>query len=145
MWPYTIAYTNFVGPYSKIWPSMDKVYQIISGAGITSYTGIGIYYDNPSVVSWANLKSDVGAVIDTKDISKLASNKDIKITKIASGTKIVVEFPLKNSLSYMVGPMRVYPVIAKYMKEKWYNTQTPMIELYAMTAKKIYYMSDIVK
>jgi len=60
----------------------------------------------------------VGAVIDTKDISKLASNKDIKITKIASGTKIVVEFPLKNSLSYMVGPMRVYPVIAKYMKEK---------------------------
>ncbi|MEI7919859.1 MAG: hypothetical protein WCH65_06950 [bacterium] len=37
---------------------------------------------------------------------------------IASGTKMVVEFPLKSNISYMIGPMRVYPLMAKYMKDK---------------------------
>jgi hypothetical protein len=30
---------------------MDKVYRALSGAGIISYTGVGIYYDDPAVVS----------------------------------------------------------------------------------------------
>ncbi len=30
---------------------MTKVYDILSGAGITSATGVGIYYDDPAVVS----------------------------------------------------------------------------------------------
>ncbi len=143
MGPYTIAYTNYVGVYSKIWPSMTKVYDILSGAGITSATGVGIYYDDPAVVSWANLRSDIGAVIASQDVGKLVSNKDIKITTIPPKTRIVVEFPLKNSLSYMIGAMKVYPVIAKYMKEKWYTNEVPMVELYDMVAKKIYYMADI--
>jgi len=56
-------------------------------------------------------------VISVQDISKL-NNQDIKTTTLPAGTKIVVEFPLKNSLSYIIGPMRAYPVMAKYMKEK---------------------------
>jgi len=143
MWAYTIAYKNFVGEYSKVWPTITKVYEILSGAGVTSETGVGIYYDDPAVVSWADLRSDIGAVIADNDASKLTKNPDIKIMKISAGTKIVVEFPLKNSLSYMVGPMRAYPVIAKYMKEKGYTHEVPMIELYGMTAKKIYFIADI--
>jgi hypothetical protein len=60
----------------------------------------------------------VGAVIDSKDASKLGSIKDIKVKTIAAGNSIVVEFPLKNALSYMIGPMKVYPVITKYMLSK---------------------------
>jgi hypothetical protein len=145
MWTYTIAYTHFVGEYGKVWPSMTKVYEALSGAGITSATGVGIYYDDPAVISWADLRSDVGAVIDTKDASKLAGNKDVKVTKLPAGTKVVIEFPLKNSVSYMIGPMRAYPVMAKYMKKMWYNTQVSMVELYDMVAKKIYYITDITK
>ncbi|MEI6773767.1 MAG: hypothetical protein WCL18_02910 [bacterium] len=37
---------------------------------------------------------------------------------LTAGNKMVVEFPLKNTISYMIGPMRVYPVITKYMQEK---------------------------
>jgi len=142
--PYTIAYVNFVGEYGKIWPSVTKVYDVLSGAGITSETGAGIYYDDLEVVSWAELRSDVGAVISVQDISKL-NNQDVKTTTLPAGTKIVVEFPLKNSLSYIIGPMRAYPVMAKYMKEKWYNNQVPMVELYDMAARKIYYIADITR
>lgn len=145
MGPYTIAYVNFVGNYGQVWPSMTKVYDVLSGAGVVSLTGVGIYYDDPAIVSGNKLRSDVGAVIASQDLGKLVWNKEVKITTINQGNKIVVEFPLKNSFSYMIGPMKVYPVIAKYMKEKWYTTQTPMIELYDMTAKKIYYIAEIGK
>lgn len=141
---YTIAYTQFVGEYGKVWPSMTKVYEALSGAGILSYTGIGIYYDDPAVVSWSYLRSDVGAVIESQDSTKLVSYKDIQIKTIAAGNKIVVEFPLKNTISYMIGPMKVYPVITKYMQEKWYSHEVQMTELYDMAAKKIYYIADIV-
>lgn len=144
-WAYTIAYVHFVGNYGKVWPSMTKVYEALSGAGITSMTGIGIYYDDPSMVSWAELESDVGAVIDAQDIQKLANNKEIKIQPGIAGNKIVVEFPLRNDLSYMIGPMKVYPVITKYIQDKWYSHKIPMVELYDMAAKKIYYIADIVK
>ena len=97
---------------------MTKVYEALSGAGITTITGAGVYYDDPAVVTGSELRSDVGAIIDAKDIGKLVANKDIKITTLTAGTKIVVEFPLKNSLSYMIGPMKAYPAITQYMKEK---------------------------
>jgi len=145
MGPYTMAYVNFTGNYGKVWPSMTKVYEALSGAGITTITGAGVYYDDPAVVTGSELRSDVGAIIDAKDIGKLVANKDIKITTLTAGTKIVVEFPLKNSLSYMIGPMKAYPAITQYMKEKWYTSEVPMVELYDMVAKKIYYMTNIAK
>ncbi|MEI8091522.1 MAG: hypothetical protein WCG98_04790 [bacterium] len=58
---------------------------------------------------------------------------------------VVVEFPYKNSFSYMVGPIRVYPVVNAYLKEKGYNTGVARTELYDVTAKKIYYIAEIVK
>lgn len=145
MGPYTIAYVHFVGNYGKVWPSMTKVYEALSGAGIISYTGVGIYYDDPAIISWDALRSDIGASIDPQDASKLIDDKDIQITTLAAGNKIVVEFPLKNTFSSMIGPMRVYPVISKYMKENGYTTEIPMMELYDMVAKKIYYIAEVRK
>lgn len=145
VWPQTIAYVSFVGEYGKVWPSMTKVYEVLSGAGILSATGVGIYYDDPAIVSWSELRSDVGAVIDPQDASKVSNNSEIRVTTLSAGDKMVVEFPLKSALSYMIGPMKVYPVMAKYMKEKWYNNQVPTIELYDMVAKKIYYIVEITK
>ena len=144
MGPYTIAYINFTWEYGKVGPSMTKVYDALSGAGITSFTGIGIYYDDPAVVSWTELRSDIGGVITPQDSSKLTNNKEIQTKMLPWGTKIVVEFPLKNTISYMIWPMKVYPVITKYMKAKWYK-KTAMLELYDTAAKKIYYIADIIK
>ena len=138
-----MAYKNFVGEYAKVWPTMTEVYEILSWAGVASMTWVGIYYDDPAVVSWAELRSDIWAVIDAQDVKKLVQNKDIKIIKIAGGDKIVIEFPLKSNFSSMIGPMRVYPVMAKYMVEKWYTSTSPMTELYDTIAKKIYYIADI--
>ena len=98
---YTIAYKEFVGPYSNVGPSMDEVYGVLSGAGIVSYTGIGIYYDNPENVAPEKLRSDVGAIIDNADAIKLANNKDIKIKTMPAGAKVVTDFPIRNKASFM--------------------------------------------
>jgi hypothetical protein len=60
----------------------------------------------------------MGAVIDPQDTSKLTNDPDVQIKTLSPGKKIVVEFPMKNTFSMMIGPMRVYPAITKYMEEK---------------------------
>ena len=145
MGPYTIAYMNFTGEYSKVWPAMTKIYTALSGAGVKSLTGIGIYYDNPAIISWANLRSDIWAIIDTKDMKKLSQDQEIKIKTINATKSIVIEFPLKNSVSYMAGVIKVYPVLKKYMQEKGYKMEVPITELYATATKKIYYIAEITK
>lgn len=58
---------------------------------------------------------------------------------------VVIEFPLKNSASYIVGMIKVYPVLKRYLQEKGYNIQVPISELYDMAAKKIFYVVEITK
>lgn len=143
MGPYTMAYKSFVGEYSKSGPAMEEVYQALSGVGIMSATGVGIYYDDPTVVLWENLRSDVGEVVIGEDITKVPQQDGIKLQNIAGKQSMVVEFPIKNTASYMVGVFKAYPVLQKYMQEKWYNNKVPVMELYDMIAKKIYYVIEI--
>ncbi len=145
MGPYTIAYTEFVGDYSKVWPSMDKVYLALSGAGILSATGVGIYYDDPTVISWENLRSDVGAIVVGNEITKVPQSAELKIKNIGGKMSMVAEFPIKNSVSYMAGVIKVYPALKKYMIAKGYSSEVPVMELYDMVAKKIYYVIEITK
>lgn len=43
----------------------------------------------------------------------------------------------------MAGVIKVYPVLKKYIIEKGYNNEVPVMELYDMVAKKIYYVIEI--
>jgi hypothetical protein len=55
---------------------------------------------------------------------------------------IVIEFPKKNMLSYMIGPIKCYPALMKYAQEKSYKMAAPY-ELY--NNEKILYVMEIVK
>ncbi len=146
MAPYVIAYTTFTWEYKDVGPTMTKLYDALSGAGVTSSTGVGIYYDDPDAISGKSLRSDVGSVISQSDFAKLnKKSADYKLKVVEGWNMVVVEFPYKNSFSYMVGPIRVYPVVNAYLKEKGYNTGVARTELYDVTAKKIYYIAEIVK
>jgi DNA gyrase inhibitor GyrI len=61
---------------------MDKVYEVLSGVGILSATGIGIYYDDPKIVSGENLRSDVGAIVVGSEITKVPQSAEIKLKNI---------------------------------------------------------------
>jgi len=146
MGPYTFAYLPFTGNYSNVGPTMEKVTQALKADGIEVKLWLGIYYDNPQTVPADQLRSDVWSIIDSKDIAKLQKKSDNYLIKtIPANQNIVATFPAKNMLSYMIWPMKVYPIMAKYMTEKNYPMMTVAMELYDISNKVTYYFTKIQK
>lgn len=145
MGPYTIAYESFVGPYSQTGPVFAKVTAELKTAGIAATQGLGIYYDDPSKVPSDKLRSDCGAVIKNKDVTKLyLIRTKLKVKRLAKKDSIVAEFPIRNVISYMIGPMKAYPALTKYILEKKYK-MTMSYELYDEAQGKIFFVFVIAK
>ena len=145
MGPYTIVYDNYVGPYANTMKVFEKVYKAVKSVSVESVAGIGIYYDIPGKVASDKLRSSCGAVIDPKDIRKIYPlRKQFKVMALPKKMSMVAEFPIRNSLSFMIGPMKGYPAIMNYMKEKGYKMAMPY-EYYDMKTNKILYVMVIIK
>ncbi|OGC03713.1 hypothetical protein A2276_07625 [candidate division WOR-1 bacterium RIFOXYA12_FULL_43_27] len=143
--PYVVVYEEFTGPYSQTGPIFDKLGKALKNDAIKSTKGLGIYYDNPAVVAQEKLRSTIGIAIETKDLQTLKKLKGkYKIKFVKEGNYITAEFPLKNMISYIIGPGKVYPEMMKHMQAKGYKP-VPGIEVYDMTGGKIIYLMEIVK
>ena len=143
--PYVIAFERFVGPYAKTGPVFDRVYKGLKAEGIETKRGLGIYYDDPSRVPAEELRSDCGVVIETKDLPRFRKVKHkFKVKWIPKKDSVVLEFPIRNMLSYMMGPMKAYPALMKYAKEKGYKIKMTY-ELYDESKKKIFFVMVIAK
>src|SRR5271157_4836532 len=91
----------------------------------------------PGNVKPEDLRSDVGFLLEGKELSRAgAIMTRIKVRMIGQRNYAVAAFPIKSKMSYMMGAMRVYPVLGKYMQMKGYK-MTPAIEIYDTAAKKI--------
>ena len=145
MGPYTIAYESFTGPYAQTGPIFDKIYKAVKAAGINTTRGLGIYYDNPSQVPAEKLRSDCGVIIEKKDLIRFAKVRNRFSTKVLPKKAcIVTEFPLRNILSYMIGPIKGYPALMKFAGKKNYKT-VMTYELYDEAQGKIFFVMVIIK
>lgn len=110
---------------------------------ITNNKGFGIYYDDPKKTTDEKCRSFVGGVIEIKDVNKITAlkAKGFKIDSARTAPSVVAEFPIKSDLSYMIGPMKAYPAISKYMKEKGYEA-TLTLEIYDVPQKRILFISQ---
>ncbi|MDY6968166.1 MAG: hypothetical protein SVR08_05860 [Spirochaetota bacterium] len=143
--PYTFVYEEFIGDYKKTGPVFDKVYKSLQDEGIKTTRALGIYFDNPAETPEDKLRSHCGIIIEENDLNKVPKLKSkYKVGHIGQHDSVVVEFPIKNSLSYMIGPMKCYPVIVKHAKEKGYK-MTTAFELYDQPAERILYIMKIIK
>ncbi len=138
MGPYKAVYEDHKGSYSKIAPVMDSVFNKLKAEGINSTTGIGIYYDNPSEVAEANLRSKGGCVIDKDVFKKFESIKTkFKTIDIPEYKCITVEFPVRTKASFIIGIIKAYPKIKIFMEEKKLKTVDAPYELYENNNKMI--------
>ncbi len=142
MGPFTIAYESCTGPYSQTGTTFAKVYDALEAQGIKGRMGLGIYYDNPAQVPAEKLRSDCGMVLEKGDLAKLKGK--FKVKKLARTDSVVVEFPLRNTLSYAIGPMKAYPVLMKYAQEKGLKA-TGSYELYDEANRKIFFVLQIAR
>jgi len=143
--PYVIAYERFTGPYAKTGPVFERVYKAVKAKGIDTTRGLGIYYDDPAKVPAKKLRSDCGVVIEEKDLPRFRKVKSqFKVKWIPKKDSVVIEFPIKNKFSYMIGPMKAYPALTKYAKKKGYKWGMTY-ELYDEAKQKIYFVMVIAK
>jgi len=143
--PYLLVYEEFTGPYAQTGKVFERVSKAVKAEGFDTPLGIGIYLDDPSKVPQEKMRSRCGVVIDKKDIVKFNRVRyKFKTKRIAEKDSIVVEFPIRNNLSYMIGPMKGYPALMKHAQAKGYQMAQP-IELYDMPKGKILFIMEIVK
>lgn len=138
---YLVIGKDITGPYEQTGKYMQQVESKIKAEGIPVSKGLGIYYDNPDVTPKEKCRSFVGSIIDKNDMAKALSIQasDLRIDSIPTAQSVVVEFPANNQISYMVGPIKVYPALNEYMKEKNYKC-TLSFEVYDMNQRKIIYV-----
>jgi hypothetical protein len=149
MGPFTIAYETYIGEYKntgKAFMDVDKVMKSLSMEVSEKSDSIGIYYDDPAKVAKDKLRSDCGIVIAPKDMAKIwaLKGKGLKVMTIPKKMCVVAAFPIRNMISYMIGPAKGYPALMKYAAEKKLKTGM-MYEFYDMKGGNILFTMEIKK
>jgi hypothetical protein len=141
-----ILYEPFTGPYEKTKEAYRKAESNMKKEGLESGKAAGIYYDNPALVPSEKLRSECGFIISEKDYARLDELKrKYSIRTIEKGNYLYAEFPYKNFLSFMVGPIKVYPAFNDAFRNKGivpsysieiYDETSDVVKFYMPVAKK---------
>ena len=143
--PFTLVYEEYTGPYSGSGTVMARISRELKAEGISISRGFGIYLNNPNTTVPDQLKSDLGFILENKDLARVKDlKKKFKVMKWEAKDCLVAEFPLRNDLSYMVGPMKAYPELNKAIKAGGYK-MGGCLEIYDMPAMKILFVFEIIK
>ena len=138
MGPYNFVYEEYTGSYAESGEVFTRVYENLLEDGIGTTVGMGLYYDNPADVSDEDLYSELGSIIDDVQATILPDSYNFKV--VDATEYAVVKFPYRNMLSYMIGPMVVYPVLNDYFGGDESGADYA-IELYTQDA--IYFMIEV--
>jgi len=137
----TVVYQEGRGDYRKSGELMDSIYErLIEAASIKTYRGFGIFYDNPKSIPTDRLSYDAGCILDESPegaVEKLGT--DFQVKTIEPREAVVTEFPFRGKLSVILGIMRVYPALNRYITENKFPDSGPIMEIYDVPAQKIVY------
>ena len=137
----TIVYKAVTGDYKQTMAVSDEVYiYLVNELKIEATQGIGVFYDDPKKVSKKNLRSEIGCVITPKYLTLLNKSEcKYQIKTLPVESCITTEFPYKGLLSILIGSIKIYPAIEKYIKENKRTNDSPLIEIYDIPNKKTIY------
>ena len=138
---YLVAGQEFTGSFSKAGKIISEVDTKLKNMGINCSKGFGIYYDDPKTIPQEKCRSFVGNIIEEKYLNRVSELKSagFKIDSIPRSKAVAAELPAKTFLSYMIGPIKVYPVLSKYITEHKYKVAYSL-EVYDTPENKITYM-----
>jgi hypothetical protein len=142
-----LVYENITGAYNQASKISNKIYyELLNQYGIETTKGFGIFYDNPKNVEQNKLRSEIGCVVENIDddtLDKLKANFQVKI--LPNENCLVAEFPFRGFPSIMMGMIKVYPIIGKYIIKNNFK-DGPIMEIYDnFVNKKITYRKFLEK
>ena len=128
--PYQLVYLEQTGDYAQTGKTMEQVESIVENANIETEAAFGIFYDDPSETPKEELRSEIGLILKkgtTVNPAKLTGG--VKIKELRKQKYVYAEFANKNVLSYVLGPMMVYPKMSKRLETQ--NLSFPFsLEIY---------------
>lgn len=136
----TMVYKKVTGDYKQTSSVTNELYNyLLNDLRIETYKGAGIFYDNPKQVKKEELRSEAGCIIEADDIHKLDTTLcKYEIKRLPYRESAVAEFPYKGGISVLIGLIRVYPKLEKYVKAH-HLPEHPVIEIYDVPGEKIIY------
>ena len=137
-----LVYKEVVGDYSNTGEITDEVYYfLLDSIGVETYSGFGIFYDDPEKVDRSKCRSEVGCVLEPEDINLIPEiEKHFKVKFFPVGQYTSTNFPYKGALSVLVGMWKVYPAIKILKEEKnQLYKEGPFMEIYNMRDSVITY------
>ncbi|MBI9099487.1 MAG: hypothetical protein JEY91_13470 [Spirochaetaceae bacterium] len=141
----TIAYREVRGDYRQSGPVSNDVYiQLLEKLDLETFRGFGIYYDDPRQVEVNDLRSEVGCIIETKDLNKIDGIKEFLLVRTVPEKKyLTVEFPYRSPLSSLMGVLKVHPVLKKEAIKENSPFQGSVMEIWDVPGKKIVFRKEI--
>lgn len=143
MGPLWLVCEKHVGDYAQVKGPMDKVYARLRQRGVETTRGFGLYFDNPQEVSKERLRSLVGCILESDDLGLIDSLRgEFTVLQYPGARSLQVSFPFKGGVSVMVGMLRVYPMLSKYIKDNGLRF-VPMMEIYDVPHQEIRYVASV--
>lgn len=141
-----IVFKSKTGDYRSSGNVMDEIYESLkTDFNIKSYKGFGIYYDNPREVRRELLRYDAGCIINKQDVSNINKLKErFEIAECPKKRYLIAEFPYKGKTSAIIGVMKVYPAILKYLNKQELPHNGSVMEIYDIPGKRIIYRKELV-
>ncbi len=130
--PYVMVYKDHVGPYHKTVSVITEVETWIYDKGLDCHLSFGEYPDDPEKTEEARLKSRGGCLLDSlsPEVAKQLP-PDFKVAEKPAQPYVVAVFEGSPG----IGPMKVYPKIADYMKTHGLQQKGAVIEIYEIHSR----------
>lgn len=140
-----IVYESMIGDYKNSGRVMDKLYfSLINDFNVHTTKGFGIYYDNPKKIERANLRSDIGCVIENISIEKIIEiEKKYRVKTFPKSTYLCCDFPFRNKMSLFFALIKVYPAMEKFSTKNHLKEDGFVMEIYDVPDRKIYYRRKV--
>ena len=111
--PVTFVYGTHVGPYSKLSESWTAFLTETSAQGLEACESLAAYLDPPGTPQ-DEKRAILGCRIDgLPEEARDRAVAALPVFELRETEALLGAFPYKNVASYWVGPMRVYPEMAK--------------------------------
>ena len=144
----TFVYENMIGDYAQSPKYMDDVYYFLRDElGIHTTKCVGVYLDHPDEVAVDERRSEVGCILDnTVDSITMAKIEErYNVHDLPYGTYVTTVWPNKGRMSIVIGIIKVYPAMERYIQENGYIETGPVMEVYDQPTKQIIYRQKVAK
>lgn len=137
--PFHLVYREHIGSYNEIRYVMADVYAYLKfKKKIPVSRGFSMFYDTPSKTVKKDMHYIGGCVVDS---AFAAIDTPYHQKTIVAAPAIVASVKLRSFLSYSTASLKAYPALERRRAEKGITLSGPVMELYDMPQKKIFYIA----